>query len=162
MSKPVADPHRQERMAFAETLDEFNHQRRWYSDKAGMFKTRAQRLDLFIILCGAMVAALPILKPGGDPHWSEIIVSFLGAAVVLGQGAQRVFRYGEIWPEYRLASERMKREWRLFINSRGAYAVGEEEARAHYVEKLETIMADEQKIFLDSRRKQTDADGDDT
>jgi len=154
MSASTPNPIRDNRIAFASTLTEFDDQRKWYSAKATDFKEKSQRLDLLVILCGALVAAIPILKPGGDPHWTEIAVSFLGAAVVVGQGAQRVFRYGEIWPEYRLASERMKREWRLFINARGQYSADEEVAKSLYTEALENIMAEEQKIFFNSQNKQ--------
>ena len=96
-----------ERIEYAASLSEFNEECNWYDKRASAFKQRAQRIDLCIILAGALVAALPIFKPGGDPHWSEILVSLLGAVVVIGQGAQRIFRYGETWPEFRLASESM-------------------------------------------------------
>lgn len=136
-------------MDFAETLAEFNDQRSWYSRKAGIFKQRSQRIDMVIIGCGAFIAFLPILKPGVTAHWTVVATSFLGGLVVMLQGFQRVFRYGEIWPEYRLASERMKREWRLFVNGAEAYDCSEDDARQRYVLHLEQIIADEQKIFFD-------------
>jgi len=154
MNDEVTQSVRAERIKYAESLEEFNDQLNWYDKKASLFKTKAQYIDLLIIACGALVAAIPVLKPNGELHWTEIMVSFLGAAVVLGQGAQRVFRYGETWPEYRLASERMKREWRLFINQQGSYDIQEDTARSRYINNLESVMAKEQKIFFEALRSQ--------
>lgn len=141
---------REERIAFAESLKEFQDQRSWYSKRAGELKSKAGRLDLLIIVSGALIAALPILKPGSHPHWTAILISFLGAAVVVGQGMQRIYRYGETWPEYRRASERMKREWRAFINAAPPYdAADEAAARQIYIAALEHAIEEEQKLFFD-------------
>lgn len=150
----------QDRVAFAEGLKEYNDQRSWYSKRSGENKTLAQRLDLFVIACGALIAAVPIFKPGGAAHWSEILVSFLGAAVVVGQGVARVFRYSDTWPEYRLASERMKREKRLFIYGSPPYAADLQAAQELYKERLERIIAEEQKIFFEGQQKQETNKGD--
>ena len=91
---------------------------------------------------------MPVLKEGGAAHWTEVAVSVLGATVVVSQGAQRVFRFSDTWPEYRRASERMKREWRHFINQIGHYGGPELRARTRYIEALEEIIAEEQKIFF--------------
>ncbi len=133
MTDKLRDDRRQARIDFAETLGEFNDQRTWYSRKSGDFKKRSQRIDMAIICFGALIAILPILKTGVTPHWTAIAASVLGGLVVVGQGLQRIFRYGEIWPEYRLASERMKREWRMFVNGAEPYDCADEQARLRYV-----------------------------
>lgn len=150
-----SDARRDTRKAFADTLSEFTEQQAWYGEKASLFKSRAQGIDIAIIAFGAIIAVLPILKPGGAPHWTVIVASFLGALVAIGQAFQRVFRYGETWPEYRQASERMKREWRLFVNGAEPYDGPEEAARRLYVSRLEAIIAEEQKIFFERRRDRT-------
>ena len=149
MKDTPPDEHRTTRIAFADTLTEFNEQRTWYSRKSGLFKKRAQWIDMAIICFGALIAILPILKPESATHWTAIAASFLGGGVVAGQGLQRVFRYSEIWPEYRLASERMKREWRMFVNGAEPYDCADDDARKRYVSNLEKVIADEQKIFFD-------------
>ena len=153
MMLPPTPSRRDDRIAYAKNLNEFDEQRSWFSTRASDYKNRARWFDLLILMCGALIAFLPILKPGGEAHWTEIAVSALGAVVVLVQGAQRVFRYGETWPEYRFVSERMKREWRLFINARGAYATEEDEARSRYVDALDRILAEEQQLFSQTHRK---------
>lgn len=150
MNTDSVSPIRQKRIEFSKSLVEWESQRSWYDAKAVQFKTRAQWLDLFVLVCGSLVAALPVLKPGGDIHWTEVLVSFLGAGVVLGQGLLRVFRYDELWPEYRMASERMKREWRLFVSSSGRYDVADDVAQAEYIAALDSIVAKENKTFINT------------
>ncbi|MEM7668702.1 MAG: DUF4231 domain-containing protein [Pseudomonadota bacterium] len=141
---------RDARIAYAESLTEYQGQRSWYSKRAGELKTKAQRIDIFIIICGALVAALPVFKPASDVSIINIATSLLGAAVVIGQGLQRVYRYGETWPEYRRASERMKRDWRAFINAVPPFGAEDEDAaRTAYIAALEHAIEEEQKLFFD-------------
>ncbi|OED38150.1 hypothetical protein AB833_20950 [Chromatiales bacterium (ex Bugula neritina AB1)] len=148
MQEPATETPRERRTAFVQTLIEFNSQRSWYSRRAARLKSRAERTDMFIIVCGALITALPILKPTAT-HWVDIVIACLGVGVVLAQGAQRTFRHGEVWPGYRKASEQMKRETRLFTNSIGIYDTEESVARNQYAIRLEAIIAAEQKIFFD-------------
>lgn len=62
----------------------------------------------------------------------------------------RIWRYDETWVEYRRASERMLRERRLFINVAGPYAdiTDEEESLRYFIETIEQIIAEEQKIYF--------------
>ncbi|MEM6932232.1 MAG: DUF4231 domain-containing protein [Pseudomonadota bacterium] len=150
MSDGDANSLRDDRIAYADGLTEFQEQRSWYSRRAGELKTKAQRLDILIIFCGALIAALPVFETLTSAQAVTVTTSMLGAAVVIGQGLQRVYRYGETWPEYRRASERMKREWRAFINAVPPYGPEDEtKARAEYVNALEHAIEEEQKLFFD-------------
>lgn len=154
MTESDPDHRRAARIAHSESLSEFEEQRRWYSDRAGIMKNRSQRIDLAIIVLGALLAALPVLRTYFDLGLDELLVSLFGAAIVIGQGAQRIFRYSEIWPEYRRASERMKSEWRAFVNTIPPYDTeDEDEARRLYASALEAAIAEEKKLFFDSVRK---------
>jgi hypothetical protein len=77
--------------------------------------------------------------------------------VALAQGVQRIWKYDELWPEYRKASERMKREWRLYVNGAGAYRelTDENEAFLRFVEETERIMAEEQQLYFALHRGET-------
>ena len=89
---------REDRITYAKSLDEFEDQRQWYSARSSLFKSRTQRLDLLILGCGALVAAIPVLKPDGPTHWTDFAIAILGVLIAFGQGAQRVFRFSDIWP----------------------------------------------------------------
>lgn len=143
-----------ERSDIAASLQELESQRRWYSSKAGGFKKKSQWMSLLIILCGGLTALLPVFKPSPPSHWTEYAVAVLGLLVVITQGMQRIWGWDRIWPQYRLASELMKREQRLYIHNAGGYAgiSSETEARRRYIENLEMIVAEEQKIFWRDRQ----------
>jgi hypothetical protein len=76
------------------------------------------------------------------------VTAALGALVTLTEGWQRIARYGESWIAYRTASERIKREQRLYVNGAGTYrSVEEEESYLRFVEAVEAILAEEQQIY---------------
>ena len=61
-------------------------------------------------------------------------------------------RYSETWISYRTASERMKRERRLYSHGAGSYrGLPEREAYLTFVEAIEGIIAEEQNIFWRDR-----------
>jgi Protein of unknown function (DUF4231) len=53
--------------------------------------------------------------------WLPIVSGSIGAIVAIAAGWQRIARYSETWVSYRTASERMKRERRLYTHGAGAY-----------------------------------------
>ena len=106
------------RLDYARGLSGYETQRKWYSTRAGELKKRAQLIDLIIIGIGAVIAAVPSLI---SETYVARVVSVLGIAIAVLQGGQRIYRSGETWPEYRQASENMKREMRLFAYGSGIY-----------------------------------------
>jgi len=135
------------RLAYARGLDTYEEQRRWYSRRAGQLKQRAQVVDLIVIGTGAMIAALPALIPEAQvPR----VVSVLGILVAVLQAGQKIYRSAEIWPEYREASEAMKREMRLFAYGTGAYDCDLDAATALYHARLEEIISTEQSSYFEA------------
>jgi Protein of unknown function (DUF4231) len=124
-------------------------QRRWYSERASSYKQRAQVLGLLVIGAGAATSFVQVFAV---LPWVPVVTAALGAVVVLIEGWQRIARYGETWTAYRTASERMKREQRLYVNGAGTYRnVEEDEAYLRFVEGIEGILAEEQQIYWQNR-----------
>jgi len=125
-------------------------QRRWYSKHASHFKSRAQVLGIAMVAAGAATSSLQVLR---DAFWVPVLTALLGAVVALMEGWRQIARYDETWAAYRVASERMKRERRLYVNGAGAYrgVTDEEEAFLRFVEAIETIIAEEQRIYWQNR-----------
>lgn len=153
MIEDETDPRRAARIAYAQSLTEYEDQMAWYSRKASPLRRKAQFIDLLIIMLGALIAAFPALKALHEPAWIDLAVSILGGAIVLSQGLQRIYRFGDLWTEYRRASERMKSEKRMFINAVPPYnAEAEERSRILYVEALEKAIAEERKLFFEGAK----------
>lgn len=126
-------------------------QREWYSARASKYKAYAQRMGLMIIAGGGLVTFMAAVKPLG-PGATTIILAALGFLIALVQGILRIWRYDETWVEYRKASERMKREQRLYVNACGPYAdtADEEERFKAFVMAIEQVIAEEQQIYFTS------------
>src|SRR3954466_16275790 len=145
------DPRARAREARAEQdfEQDLKGQRRCYNKRASTYKQRTQALGLLVIGAGAATSFVQVFAAR---PWVPVVTAALGAVVVLIEGWQRITRYGETWTAYRTASERMKREQRLYVNGAGAYHnVGEDEAYLRFVEAIEAIIAEEQQIYWQNR-----------
>jgi hypothetical protein len=124
-------------------------QRTWYSQKAGLFKTRSELLALLTIVLGALITFIQVF---GAAPWVPIVSGSIGAVVAIAAGWQRIARYSETWISYRTASERMKRQRRLYTHGADSYrGLPEREAYLMFVEAIEGIIAEEQNIFWRER-----------
>src|SRR4051812_1303023 len=152
------DPRATAREARAEQYFEqdLKGQRSWYSERASTYKQRTQVLGLLVIGAGAVTSFVQVFSP---QPWVPVVTAALGAVVVLTEGWQRISRYGETWTAYRTASERIKREQRLYVNGAGAYRnMQEDEAYLRFVEAIEAIITEEQQIYWQNRGSEPPAE----
>jgi hypothetical protein len=151
VNNAVDDPAAKQRDELAERYfkNDLADQRRWYSEKAGSYKTRSELLALLTIVLGALITFLQVF---GTAWWVPIVSGSIGAIVAIAAGWQRIARYSETWVSYRTASERMKRERRLYTHGAGSYrGLPEREAYLTFVEAIEGVIAEEQNIFWRDR-----------
>ncbi len=127
-------------------------QREWYSKGARKQKHRYLAFAICVIVLGALISLLQVLK---TVPWVPYLTAALGAAVAISRAVDALLRPGETWQAYRKAAEGMKREYRLYLNNADAYATAEDEASAYrlLVERVETIIAEEQQLFWQSLAK---------
>ena len=126
-------------------------QRKWYSDHANALKKRGQLCALIVLATGAAVTFLQIF---GNHTWEPVATALCGGLVAIVEGWRQIARYDETWAAYRVASERMKREKRLYVNGAGAYkGLSDEEAFLVFIETIETIIAEEQRQYWSARAK---------
>ena len=146
------DPRAQARAARAERYFERDlaGQRGWYGTRATRFKARAQALGVTVVAAGAATTFFQVF---GQVPWVPVVTALLGALVAVAEGWRQIARYDETWAAYRVASERMKREKRLYVNGAGEYRrpAGEDEAFLCFVEAVEAIVAEEQRIYWRDR-----------
>ena len=126
-------------------------QREWYSKGARKQKRRYLAFAICVIVLGALISLLQVL----EAEWVPYLTAALGAAVAISRAVDALLRPGETWQAYRKASEGMKREYRLYLNNADVYAAAEDEASAYrlLVERVETIIAEEQQLFWQSQAK---------
>ena len=125
-------------------------QKDWYGKRASTCKQRTELLAFLIIAGGAATAFVQIFA---SAPWVPVVAAALGSMIALAEGWQRIARYGDTWMAYRIASERIKREQRLYVNGANGYRDKqmEEEAYLQFVEAVEGIVAEEQQIYWQHR-----------
>ncbi len=125
-------------------------QREWYSKGARRQKRRYLAFAICVIVLGALISVLQVLDTAA---WVRYLTAALGAAVTISRAVDALLRPGETWQAYRKASEGMKREYRLYLKNADPYAAAEDEASAYrlLVERVETIIAEEQQLFWQSQ-----------
>ena len=133
-------------------------QEQWYSNKASRNKGWHQWLGFIVIAAGAGTSLVQIWAPSPPDipvHWVTILTAVLGVIVVLAKGIERIWNFDDTWAAYRQASEAMKREQRLFINGAGPYVDTPEDEAAYvlFVNHVERIIAEEQKVFWATREE---------
>ena len=151
VNNAVDDPTANERDALAEQYfkNDLADQRTWYSQRAGLYKTRSELLALLTIVLGVLITFIQVLGPA---PWLPIVSGSIGAIVAIAAGWQRIARYSETWVSYRTTSERMKRERRLYTHGAGSYrGLPEREAYLTFVEAIEGVIAEELNIFWRDR-----------
>ena len=122
------------------------NQREWYSAKAGAQKERHLFLAISVIVLGALISCLQAFEAA---DWVRYLTAMLGATVAVFRALDTLLRPGETWQGYRKASENMKREYRLYINNADVYADASSEEAAYQlmVQRVESVLAEEQQIF---------------
>jgi hypothetical protein len=139
--------------------EDLKGQRKWYSERASLFKKRSFQTSFLIISAGATIAAIGTFQ-SQDTHWVGPASAMLGGLVAILKGWEQIVRYDETWMAYRIASERMKRQYRLYTNNCGQYPDfdTEDDAFQHFVETIESIIAEEQQIFWSQKSNTTSKD----
>jgi hypothetical protein len=146
MASQVSDREARAERYFKQDLKD---QREWYGKRASAYKNYTQLLALVVIGAGAITSFVQVFAPA---IWVPAVSAGLGALVALSEGWQRIARYSEAWISYRTASERMKRERRLYANGAGAYrGLEDEPAYLQFVENVEAIIAEEQQVYWHNR-----------
>lgn len=119
----------------------------WLDGKAGYNQTRFKRLRMVQLLCSASIPFLAAIGTRDSIGLSfEWIVGILGVIITVVEGMQALYKYQELWLQYRSTAEALKREKMLFLTSSGRYGSAAN-AFALFVDKVEAILASESKLW---------------
>ena len=122
----------------AERVDD---QMEWLSKKAAFNQKKYKQLRVLQLSCTASIPFLvATLSDGhGVGKW---VVGILGVILTISEGVEVLYKYKDLWLQYRSAAEALKREKLLFLTSSGRYGDATE-AFTVFVAKVESILANE-------------------
>lgn len=127
--------------------DRWNNQKEYYSKKSAFNKQWHQILSLFSQL-GTIAVPVLLLVPN---IWN-IIPAIISALVAAAYAAEKIFKFGDNWRNYRLTLEFLKREKQFFIHKVKPYD-DPSTAFPVFVERIENAIASETTIYFPTEDK---------
>lgn len=121
--------------------DRIDGQIKWYSGKSSSAQKRYKRLKVITLLCAVLIPFLTGLVD--EIAWMNYVIGGLGVLIAAIEGIQSLYKYRELWLEYRSTAELLKREKLIFQTLSGDYTEAADPFKL-FVLKAEQIMAGEQ------------------
>jgi len=109
---------------------------KWYETHATTQRALYLSFRVFTLLFGALVAPLTQL---GFP----LIVTILGIAITVVEGAQQLFQFHDNWTRYRTACEALRHEKILLSGSAAPYDGSDDQKIAQLAQHIALIMSAE-------------------
>jgi hypothetical protein len=153
-------------------------QREYFSKKSSEAQGKYVKIQIWIMLCGAISATVLTLDLDSIVHnlgvaaipekfsLNKIICGILSMAVVILTGLDKLKQYREEWVKNRKNCERLKREICSYKFNTGAYAEfegAEDKAKISakdrlFVERVETVLGEDLDEFLNNKNNLSNID----
>ncbi len=126
-----------------QSLKRLNSQIKWYDEKSGHNKNMFHFFKMLEIL---LAASVPVLAKFNLP----LVLAIIGAAIVVLESAQGLFKFHENWILYRSTAESLKHEKNLYESKAGPYE-GERTPERILAERTEGLVSQEHAKWTTSR-----------
>jgi hypothetical protein len=123
---------------------------KWLSAKSGTNQNLFKRCRLAEIVLASLipvVALLPLPELAG-----KLLVAAAGAAIAIIAGAVSLWRFQELWVQYRATAEALKREKFLYLTAAAPYAG--QDRFALLVSRVEALLAAENVSWVELTKAQ--------
>lgn len=118
-----------------------NDQITWHSKKSQFNQKKYKQIKTLVILCAAFVPLLAgINAAGGCYLLLKPAIGGLGVIIVVCESILSLYKYDELWLQYRVTAETLEREKILFLNHIGNYA-DEASALENLIKTTENILS---------------------
>lgn len=123
---------------FKERLD---NQIEWYDMKSGDCQKIYKSMKRVELVAAALI---PILSTQSSNWFSvAVIVSILGAVIVVIEGFVSLGKYHENWIDYRSICETLKQEKYMYLTRTGVYKTSSDDTFDLLVERIESVISKE-------------------
>lgn len=127
-------------------------QQNFHSKKSDEFKNAYYITNIIMLVCTALITISALFSQ----FYFRLITSFLGAAVTILLGINKLKKYHENWIHYRMISETLKREKYYYLSKSGFYREQKENSFNLLVERVEQIICDENANWAQINTKNND------
>ena len=125
----------------------------YYETKSSWNQTWYKRLRLAEIVIACSVSFL--VSYADSLIGIKVLAGLLGVAVAVIAGVLSLFRFQELWIDYRSTCESLKQERYLFLTGSGPYAG--ENAGSEFVTRVEAMLGKEHASWTDRMAPRSDA-----
>lgn len=113
----------------------------WYSKKSQAAQKK-YKISQMVEIC--LAAAIPLLSSCTASRWQiALLVGVLGCAITVIEGMERLFKWHEIWIEYRTTCELLKYHLNLYQTHTGPYGDDPESYEDKFISNIENIISSE-------------------
>lgn len=107
----------------------------WYDRRAAQNKRKHHFLRFYRIAIA--VAVLVLIKAGLEPLW---IIMILSGSIALAESIEIVFKYPELWANYRATCETLRKEEHFYRATVGEYAYVDDKEKL-FVTRVESLIS---------------------
>lgn len=135
--------------------ERIDDQIKWFSNKSKTNQNRYKLLKLIVIIASV---TLPFLVGfiNDENDILKIIVGVIGVVIAGIEGILALYKYKDLWLQYRLTSEMLQREKLFFITQSGHYHKNEN-AFKDFVNRAESIMSSENQSWLENLQQENES-----
>jgi Protein of unknown function (DUF4231) len=123
-----------------QTLERLDNQICWYDIHSGRQRRSFYSLKIVTVVAAASIPFLAAILP--DDHLNKIVISSLGALIVVIEGTQQLFQLQTNWTLYRSTCESLKREKYLYLGDAGPYTAAQN-PHSLLAERVESLISKE-------------------
>ena len=137
-------------------IERVDDQISWYNKKSKINQTRYKSLKTIVIIVSVSIPVLAGMISDGD-NWLKIVVGICGASIAGVEGILSLFKFQDLWLQYRLTAEMLEREKIIFLTGSGPYE-NSSSAFKNFVINAESIMGNENQTWLENQQKENTKD----
>jgi hypothetical protein len=130
--------------------ERIDDQAKWLSGKSSTNQKLFKRCRLAEIVLASLIPVIALLPLPDLP--GKLLVAAAGAAIAIIAGAVSLWRFQELWVQYRVTAEALKREKFLFLTAAAPYTA--DDRFALLVGRVEALLAAENASWVDLAKAQ--------
>lgn len=117
---------------------------KWYSQKSSINQKRYKVTQIIEIILATFI---PLLSAYSDIKFVPFTVGLFGAIIAITESISKLYKFHEIWIQYRTTAEMLKHEKYLFLTCSYPYQRDEESIGNIFIKNIEEIISSESKSW---------------